>query len=521
MEKFEQAWLDDPRMMQRDACGVGFIASIKGQKSHKTLTEGLDILCRMDHRGGRAADDLTSDGAGILTQIPHELFRAAAFLQEKHLPEPGAYAVAQFFLPKNKLEQNHWDERIDALAKDQGVAILLCRPVPVDPSVLGPVAKANEPETLQWIFTDRQADSKKSFTWRLYMLRKLLEEEARQRYGIKQLDFYCVSLSTETICYKGLILAKDLANYYQDLQNPLFSSAFAMVHQRFSTNTHPAWPLAQPFRTICHNGEINTLRGNMNAMHARSRLFQKDGIDDDLARIGPICTPGLSDSAMLDNSIEFMVNAGRPLHQVLSMVIPEPWDANAEMNQDLKDYYEYHSYMMEPWDGPAFIGFADGQKIGAILDRNGLRPGRYWVTADDYVIMASETGVLNRRPKDIVLKGRLSPGRMFLVDMQKATIVPDHSIKQSLAHEKPYGQWLQHQRRHLNDLPLPSTPLEAWNDSISLLQRQQLFGYSKEDLRLILAPMANEGKEPVGSMGNDTPIAVLSKQRPLLYNYFK
>ncbi|WP_141736874.1 glutamate synthase large subunit [Oligoflexus tunisiensis] len=508
-------------MVQRDACGVGFIASIKGHKSHKIVTEGLEILRRMDHRGGRAADDLTSDGAGLLTQIPHELFQAIAREAGKALPAPGAYAVGFFFLPKEQDEQQHWAGRMDALTAKWELVPLIQRAVPVDNRVLGPIAAGNEPAITQWVFTDANTKAASPFTWRLYMLRKELEEEGRARYGIKQLRFYCVSLSTETICYKGLILAKDLAHYYLDLQDERFTAAFAMVHQRFSTNTMPSWPLAQPFRTICHNGEINTLRGNINAMHARSKLLKKAGLEADLAAMGPICTPGLSDSAMLDNTIEFLVNTGRPLPQVLTMLIPEPWDSHTEMEQALKDYYEYHSYLMEPWDGPAFIGFADGHRIGAILDRNGLRPGRYWVTLDGYVIMASEAGVLDRRPEEIVHKGRLSPGRMFLVDMKQGTIVPDHTIKQSLASQKPYGKWLQAHRRHLYELPVPNFAAYPAEDESALQQKLLAFGYTKEDLRMILAPMANEGKEPVGSMGNDAPIAVLSQQRPLLYNYFK
>lgn len=520
-ERFEQAWLDDPRMVQRDACGVGFIASIKGHKSHKIVTEGLEILRRMDHRGGRAADDLTSDGAGLLTQIPHELFQALAREENKTLPAAGDYAVGFFFLPKVEEEQQHWASRIQELSAKWQVLPLIQRAVPVDNSVLGPIAAGNEPAPVQWVFTDRNASAPSKFTWRLYMLRKDLEEEGREKYGIKQLRFYCVSLSTETICYKGLILAKDLANYYRDLADERFTSAFAMVHSRFSTNTMPSWPLAQPFRAICHNGEINTLRGNINAMHARSKLLKKAGLENDLANMGPICTPGLSDSAMLDNTIEFLVNTGRPLQQVLTMLIPEPWDSHSEMDQALKDYYEYHSYMMEPWDGPAFIGFADGHKIGAILDRNGLRPGRYWVTLDGYVIMASEAGVLDRRPEEIVHKGRLSPGRMFLVDMKQGAIVPDHTIKQSLSMQKPYGAWLRNHRKHLYELPIPNFASYPVEGDEALQQKLLAFGYTKEDMRVILAPMANEGKEPVGSMGNDAPIAVLSQQRPLLYNYFK
>ncbi len=520
--QFDKALLDDPREVQRDACGVGFIANMRGLKSHKVLAEGLEILRRLDHRGGRAADNKTSDGAGLLTQLPHALLQAEAQRQAKILPELGSYAVAMVFLPQQGEEQAYWISAMMVEAAKQNLELLLVRDVPVDSSVLGPIAREREPKVKQIVFVESSVGkSETSFAWRTYMLRKCLEEAGRARYGLKQHAFYIVSLSTESICYKGLILSKDLAAYFLDLQNPAFTTAFAMVHQRFSTNTMPSWPLAQPFRMICHNGEINTLRGNINAMHARSHLLKRTSIQSDLDAMGPICTPGVSDSAMLDNTIEFLVHTGRPLTQVLSMLIPEPWEQHAEMDEALKDYYEYHSYMMEPWDGPAFVGFAHGDQIGAILDRNGLRPGRYWVTQDGYVIMASEAGVVDRKPEEIVQKGRLSPGRMFVLDMKLGSILPDAGIKQSLAAQKPYGAWLAAERTYLHELPVPKFAAYPAESEASFQQKLQAFGYSKEDLRMILAPMANEGKEPVGSMGNDTPIAILSQQRPLLYNYFK
>ncbi len=525
---FDKASLDDPRLLQRDACGVGFIASIRGEASHKLVQDGLEILRRLDHRGGRAADNQTSDGAGLLTQIPRPLFERFAAEVGVELPPAGAYAVGMVFLPQKPDEKAYWLGEIKAAAERFQLIELLSRVVPVDSSVLGPIARACEPAAHQIVLAQaKQGKEEVSFSWRLLLLRKALEETARQRYGLKQQEFYVASLSTDSICYKGLILSVALPRYYLDLQNPLFTSAFAMVHQRFSTNTLPAWPLAQPFRSICHNGEINTLRGNLNAMHARSRLFTSAASNWDeekkkeLSEMGPICAPAGSDSAMLDNTVEFLLETGRPLTQVLSMLIPEPWEQHEAMDPGLRAYYEYHSYRMEPWDGPAFIGFCHGQKVGAILDRNGLRPGRYWLTEDGLVIMASEAGVLDRRPEEIMQKGRLSPGRIFLVDMEKGEIVPDQVIKEELAEQHDYSAWLATHRHHLQDLP-PLVPGEFQDeDKLDLDKALLAFGYSKEDLRLILAPMANDGKEALGSMGNDTPIAILSQQRPLLYNYFK
>ncbi|RZA15732.1 MAG: glutamate synthase subunit alpha, partial [Proteobacteria bacterium] len=325
-----------------------------------------------------------------------------------------------------------------------------------------------------------------------------------------------MSLSPSTVCYKGLVRADDFASYFLDLKDPLFQSAVSLVHQRFSTNTLPAWPLAQPFRMLCHNGEINTLRGNMSAMHARTSLLAS-AEHSDLESIAPICVPGFSDSAMLDNTLEFLIHSGRDLTEALTMLVPEPWEQNHEMPKDLQDYYEYQSYRMEPWDGPAFIGFTDGRMVGAILDRNGLRPGRYWVTCDEHVIMASEAGVLDRRPEEIVLKGRLSPGRIFMLDMEAGEIIPDHDIKTTLSKQDEYGDWLEQNRSHLEEGEM----LEDVRGDKERTTLMRSFGYTQEDLRIVLSPMALEGKEPVGSMGTDVPLAVLSDKRPLIYEYFK
>lgn len=417
--------LDDPRDVQRDACGVGFIAHLKGQASHQIVTDGLEILKRLDHRGGRAADGMTSDGAGIHMQIPRRFLRAEALKQGIALPE--TYALGMLFLPK--AESGSWLARMALLAEQRGYELIWQRPVAVNAAILGPIAKACEPAIVQVFLVDQQAESK-SGAWRLYLLRKDIEREAVDRYGLKQHDVYVLSLSTATVCYKGLVKADDFADYFLDLKDPLFQSALSLVHQRFSTNTLPAWPLAQPFRMLCHNGEINTLRGNISAMHARSALFHSDE-HPDLDQLAPVCVPGFSDSAMLDNTLELLLHTGRSLPEAITMLVPEPWEQNKDMPEALRAYYEYQSYRMEPWDGPAFIGFSDGRMVGAILDRNGLRPGRYWVTCDEHVIMASEAGVLDRKPEEIVLKGRLSVLRA------QATAQPGQA-----GHRAPYA-WLQ------------------------------------------------------------------------------
>lgn len=509
VKNFNARHLDDPRDVQRDACGVGFVAHLKGQASHQIVTDGLEILKRLDHRGGRASDGITSDGAGIQMQIPRDFLAREALNAQITLPKD--YALGMIFLPKEAKES--WLKRIGSFANSRGYSLLWTRDVAVDSKILGPIAAKSEPSIVQ-IFCVDKGGAKSD--WRLYLLRKDIERAAVLEFGIKQHDVYVVSLSTSTVCYKGLVRADDFAAYFLDLKDPLFQSAVSLVHQRFSTNTLPAWPLAQPFRMLCHNGEINTLRGNMSAMNARTALLASEE-HEDLELVSPICVPGFSDSAMLDNTLEFLLHTGRSLPEAITMLVPEPWEQNADMPADLRDYYEYQSYRMEPWDGPAFIGFTDGRMIGAILDRNGLRPGRYWVTCDEQVIMASEAGVLDRKPEEIVLKGRLSPGRIFMVDMEAGEIIPDHDIKDRLAKEKNYSAWLKSNRSELMEGDL----LEESHSEAERSAFMQNFAYTQEDLRLILAPMANEGKEPVGSMGTDVPIAVLSTQRPLIYDYFK
>jgi len=525
--RFDTSLLADPREEQRDACGVGLIAHIKGEKSHTLVCDALEMLRNMDHRGGRAADDLSTDGAGILLQIPHALIERSSVRQGKILPKEGQYAVAMCFLPQERIELDFWLTALQTECEKFSLKLLFLRDVPIDLTVLGPIARSTLPHFQQAIFTftEKIFDAQK-FTRATFFFRKQLEELARDRYGQQQRDFYVASFSADNVCYKALVTSENLGAFYLDLQSPLFKSSYALTHLRFSTNTLPSWPLAQPFRTICHNGEINTLRGNINAMHARSFLFKNEELQSEIDAMGPVCTAGMSDSAMLDNAVEFLLHTQRSLPQVMSMLIPEPWEKNDDMSQELKDFYAYHSYLMEPWDGPALIGFCAGHQIGAILDRNGLRPARYCLTNTGHVYLASEAGVLPRRSDNIIEKGRLSPGRIFLIDTKKGAVLSDHQIKADMASRRPYSEWLKKHRVHLDELvgnTIPSAApktTEMHDDSVGT-QWLKAFGYTKDELKIVVAPMANDGKEPDSSMGTDTPLAVLSKKRPLLFNYFK
>ncbi|SMF32765.1 glutamate synthase large subunit [Pseudobacteriovorax antillogorgiicola] len=510
----------DPREVQRDACGVGFVANMKGIPSHKIVKDGLTILNRLDHRGGRASDNLTGDGAGIMVGIPHSFISKLALEQSWSALEPGKYAVGVLFSPKDQ-ELDEWTTNlVESVVREEGQELVGWRDVPVNSAVLGPIAKESEPR-IRHFFIRKGVCEAKSFPWKLYVMRKVIEERARSKLGITQKDVYICSLSTSTMIYKGLLLSHLISEYYLDLKNEDFKTPFSLVHQRFSTNTMPSWPLAQPFRFIGHNGEINTLRGNINWMRARQSQLKCEIKGADLEKIGSVCTPGASDSAILDNTIEFLLHSGRSMEKVLSMVVPEPWENRMDMPQELKDYYEYQSCLMEPWDGPAFIGFADGHRVGAVLDRNGLRPGRYWITRDDHVIMGSEAGLLDVAPEEIVSKGRLSPGKMFMVDMENGEVKSNEALKSSLASDNPYGHWLSNHRVKLSELPIPVEEPELLPNDEEMHRKQHLFSYTREDLRVILAPMAMEGKEPTGSMGNDAPLAILSRKRPLLFNYFK
>ncbi|RAI43741.1 glutamate synthase large subunit [Rhodoplanes roseus] len=511
--------LYDPAL-EKDSCGVGFIADIKGRKSHQIVADALSILCNLEHRGAVGADPRAGDGAGILVQIPHKFFAKKAAELGFALPEPGKYAVAQVFLPHDEDRRQEIMDLIAAQAQREGMTILGWRDVPSDDSSLGESVKPTEPFHRQ-IFIgqgDRRFDED-TFERRLYIVRKTISSMLYEKRGRNTALYYPVSFSCRTVIYKGMFLADQLGSYYPDLSDPDFESALALVHQRFSTNTFPTWSLAHPYRFIAHNGEINTLRGNVNWMAARQASVRSELFGDDIERLWPISYEGQSDTACFDNALEFLFQGGYSLAHAVMMMIPEAWAGNPLMDEQRRSFYEYNAALMEPWDGPAAIAFTDGRQIGATLDRNGLRPARYIVTRDDRILMASEMGVLPIPEKDIVVKWRLQPGKMLLVDLVEGRLIPDDEIKASLAGKNPYREWLDRTQLVLEDLPpAASRPLAS---NLALLDRQQAFGYSQEDTRILMAPMASTGEEPVGSMGNDTPISALSAKSKLLFTYFK
>ncbi|MGE4488691.1 MAG: glutamate synthase large subunit [Kiritimatiellales bacterium] len=504
---------------EHDACGVGFICNLHGKKSHDIIHHALEILIRLTHRGASGSDPLTGDGAGILLQIPHKFYKKKCAEAGIELPAEKEYGTGLVFLPQDEAERNACIQILEEAVEAEGQKLLGWRTLPTDNSNIGRTAKQSEPYMMQ-IFIGRGEGitDERSFDRMLYVIRKSAENKIFKSDMAGKDDFYIPTLTCRIIIYKGLLLPEQMEAYYPDLLDPEFESALALVHQRFSTNTFPAWKLAQPFHVLCHNGEINTVRGNFNWMNARQGLFKTKQFGDHIERLFPIIQPGLSDSASLDQAVELLYHTGRSLPHVMSMLIPEAWQNHKTMSQEKKDYYEYHSCLMEPWDGPASIPFTDGTCLGAILDRNGLRPSRYLVTKDGYVIMGSETGIMDIDPANIEYKGRLEPGRMFLVDMEKGRIVPDEEIKHVLATRQPYGEWLRETMVDLDELPagdVPVTDVETIND------RQRMFGYTMEDQNHILIPMARDGMEVSGSMGIDTPIAVLAEKPQLLYTYFK
>ncbi len=508
--------LYDPRF-EHDNCGFGFVANINGKASHEIVRQGIRILVNLVHRGACGCDPLTGDGAGLLLQIPHAFFAREATRLGFTLPEPGKYGVGFVFLPRDAQARRQAQQILEDKILGTGQKVLGWRDVPIDEAQCGPLARQTLPAMRQ-VFVGSTCDDIDTFERKLYVIRKWAERTAQQSSALHQ-AFYLPSLSCRTIVYKGLLLAEQLESFYKDFGDPLVESALAMVHQRFSTNTFPAWHLAQPFHLLCHNGEINTVRGNIAWMKAREQLFGEEAFGEDVQRIRPVIAPDNSDSASLDNAVELLFHAGRSLPHVMMMVVPEAWQNDHLMPQEKKDFYEYHSCLMEPWDGPAALAFTDGRVIGAILDRNGLRPARWVITKDGTVVMGSESGVLEFPGHQIARRGRLEPGRMFLVDLEQGRVVEDEELKSTLASRKPYGRWLKDNKVKLADLdaqpePVPSEPLP-------LEQRQKLFGYSLEDLRILMAPMAATGAEAVGSMGTDTPLAVLSDEPQLLYNYFK
>ncbi len=503
---------------ERDACGLGFIANIKGEKSHDIIQKGIQILINLTHRGACGCDPDTGDGAGILIQIPHKFFAKECPKLGFNLPKPGEYGVGMVFLPVQRTQRLQCEGIIERVIREEGLTVLGWRDTPIDSNAIGRLARDSQPY-IQQLFIERAPGmTEDQLERRLYSVRKRAENEIANS-GIRDRDFfYLPSLSCRTIIYKGLLLAPQIANFYKELKDPDVASALCLVHQRFSTNTFPTWQLAHPFRYMCHNGEINTVRGNINWMHARQAVLASNEFGD-IRRLLPIVTPNGSDSSSLDNVVEFLTLGGRELPHVMAMLMPEAWDQDTAMDPAKKAFYEYHASLMEPWDGPAAVAFTDGRLIGATLDRNGLRPARYLVTHDGLLIMASETGVLPVKPEDIKEKGRLQPGKMLLADLTAGRIVPDSEVKQRLASRQPYREWLNKQQINLDKLPVP--PRWHQTDFHTVLERQRAFGYTEEDLRMIMLPMAGAGEEPIGSMGSDTPLACLSDKPQPLFNYFK
>ena len=511
--------LYDP-FFEHDACGVGFVVDMHGRKSHKIVSDGLQILRNLDHRGASGAEVNTGDGAGILIQMPHKFLVEACKAARFSLPEPGQYGAGLVYLPRNASVRRKIEERFEQVVQSEGLVFLGWRTVKTVNSMLGDTAKSAEPFMRQ-VFIGRPAGmtDDMAFERKLYVVRKRGYSEIRTSTLSGAEYWYVASLSFKTIVYKGMLTTDQVDQYFPDLKHPSMESALALVHSRFSTNTFPSWERAHPYRYLAHNGEINTLRGNMNWMHARQALFASEVFGDDIKKILPIINPNGSDSSMFDNTLELLVLAGRPLAHAMMMMIPEPWSNHESMDDDRRAFYQYHSCLMEPWDGPASIAFTDGKQMGAILDRNGLRPSRYYVTKDGTVIMASEAGVLDIPPDQIVQKGRLQPGRMFLVDTEQGRIIEDEEIKTTMSKALPYRQWLNEHLVHLKDLP--EAPKVEGPDHETLLQRQIAFGYTFEDERVVITPMARDGVEAIGSMGNDAALAVLSNKPRLLYDYFK
>ncbi len=505
---------------EHDACGIGLVANVKGVKSHEIIHQGLTVLMNLDHRGARGAEPNTGDGAGILIQIPHEFMKKVCSDLGIIIPNPGEYAVGMIFLPQNSAFREQCEKIFAEIVAKEGQTLLGWRTVPTCDASLGNSAKSCQPFMRQVIIgRNPQIQDELAFERKLYLIRKQAEKAIRYS-GITGYDsFYVASLSARTIVYKGMLIPEQVIEYYPDLSNPMMESALALVHSRFSTNTFPSWERAHPNRFIIHNGEINTLRGNVNWMHARESMFESEIFGDDISKVLPIVNSDGSDSAIFDECLEFLTLAGRSLPHAMMMMVPEPWSKHEHMPAEKKAFYEYHSCLMEPWDGPAAMAFSDGKIVGAVLDRNGLRPSRYYITKDGLVIMASEVGVIDVPPEQILEKGRLRPGRMLLIDTEAGRIISDEELKHNLSIKHPYQEWLNQYLVELDDLA-PALKVPA-DDPKTLLERQKAFGYTYEELRLILTPMARDMVEPTGAMGVDTPLAVLSDKPQLLYNYFK
>jgi glutamate synthase domain-containing protein 2/glutamate synthase domain-containing protein 1/glutamate synthase domain-containing protein 3 len=504
---------------EHDACGIGFVASINGQKSHDIILKGIQVLINLTHRGACGCDPETGDGAGVLIQIPHAFFARQCAKLGFTLPPSGEYGVGMTFLPVERHPRLQCEGIVERIAREEGLTVLGWRDTPIEGSAIGRVARGSQPYIEQVFLGRGRGMSEDTLERKLYIVRKRAEAEVAASTLADKASFYMPSLSARTIVYKGLLLAPQIAKFYPELGDPEVISALCLVHQRFSTNTFPTWQLAHPFHYVAHNGEINTLRGNVNWMYARQSVLASPLYGDDIKKLFPIIQPGGSDSANFDNALELLVMSGRSIQHAMAMLIPEAWDGNPYMNPQRRAFYEYHASLMEPWDGPAAMAFTDGRSIGATLDRNGLRPARYLVTRDGLVLMASETGVLPVKPEDVKLKGRLQPGKMLLVDTVEGRIISDKELKASLYGRNPYQLWLHENQITLDQLPDP--PRQHGADEHTLVMRQRAFGYTDEDLKMILGPMAQTGLEPIGSMGADTPLACISDKPQPLFHYFK
>jgi len=505
---------------EHDACGVGFVANVKGRKSHEIVRQGLTILGCLTHRGAVGADPLAGDGAGILMQIPDRFLREECVVQGIALPAPGKYAVGAIFLPQNAGSRAFCENLLEQYISEEGQTLLGWRDVPTDNSGVGQSVIDVEPVVRHLIIgRGENCPDENTFERKLFIIRKRAENAISASELAEKATFYVPSMSCRTLSYKGMLLANQVDRYYPDLNDERMESAMALVHQRFSTNTFPSWDLAQPFRMIAHNGEINTMRGNINWMNARRHSMSSKLFGDDLEKLWPLIAEGQSDSACFDNALELLVAGGYSMAHAMMLLIPEAWTGNSLMDKKRRAFYEYHAALMEPWDGPASMAFTDGRQIGATLDRNGLRPSRYLITDDDLVVMASEMGVLDIPEERIIKKWRMQPGKMFLIDMEQGRIIDDNELKDALANQFPYQDLLDKTQIRPENLPGEVTPMAQ--DPASLLNRQQAFGYTQEDIKFLMTPMAATGQEAIGSMGADNPIAVLSNKPKPLSNYFK
>jgi glutamate synthase (ferredoxin) len=510
--------LYDPAL-EHDACGMGFVVNIKGERSHDIIDEALTVLENLNHRGASGADENTGDGAGILIQIPHDFFKRECDVLGFDLPAKGSYGVGMIFAHRYGDFRKTQMETFEKIVREEGQKILGWREVPINKTTIGASAKAVMPRFIQvFIEKDSGIEDEMDFERKLYTIRKRAEKVIIPMCEDKGGTFYVASLSSKTIVYKGMLTAEQLRSFYLDLSDLDFVSALAMVHSRFSTNTFPSWERAHPNRYIVHNGEINTIRGNVNWMKARQKCIDSP-LFDDLSKVYPIVDESGSDSAMFDNSLEFLHLTGRSLPHAVMMMIPEPWEKNELMSKEKKDFYEFNNFIMEPWDGPAAMAFTDGVVIGGVLDRNGLRPSRYYVTKDDKVVLASEVGVIDIKPENIKYKGRLEPGKMLLINTESKRIISDEEIKKSVSLLHPYKEWNNRHNVKLSDMPVGQEKEEKVRED--LIKQQKAFGYTFEDIYKTIQPMAIDGQDPIGAMGMDSPLAVLSEKPQMLYLYFK